>query len=311
MRIAIVAPGGVGGYFGGLLAKAGEDVVALARGAHLAAIQQNGLRIEGPRIDATVPMRASNDAAELGVADIVLFAVKLYQIDDAARAAAPLIGPRTLAISLLNGITGPETIARVLPDATVLGGVAWVSAVIAAPGHIRATSGMSSIEFAAPDGNEARALAADFAARCQHAGFGAEMTDNIASALWNKLIGLASNASLTSASRLPAGPLYTDPDVVDVARALVGEATAVARAQGVELPAGIEDTWVGRFKGFPAGMYASMYHDVAKGGPLEVDGLSGYIVREGKRLGVPTPHHAALYAVLKPHRNGLPAVGNA
>ena len=309
MRIAIVAPGGVGGYFGGLLAKAGEDVVALARGAHLAAIQQNGLRIEGPRIDHTVPLRASNDAAELGVADIVLFAVKLFQIADAARAAAPLIGPRTLAISLLNGITGAETIAQVLPHATVLGGVAWVSAVIAAPGYIRSTSGMSSIEFGAPHGNEARALAADFAERCRRAGFAAEMTEDIRAALWNKLIGLASNAALTSASRLPAGPLYVDPDVVEVAAALVGEAAAVARAQGVRLPDGIEQTWVGRFKGFPAGMYASMYHDIAKGGALEVDGLAGHIVREGKRLGVPTPHHAALYAVLKPHRNGLPSVG--
>lgn len=309
MRIAIVAPGGVGGYFGGLLAKAGEDVVALARGPHLAAIRQNGLRVEGPRVDARVPMRASDDATELGVADIVLFAVKLYQIEDAASAAAPLIGPHTLAISLLNGVTGPDTIGQVLPQATVLGGVAWVSAVIAAPGHIRATGGMSSIEFAAPDGEAPRARGADFAARCQRAGFAATVVEDISGALWNKLIGLASNAALTSASRLPAGPLYTDPDVVEVARALVGEAAAVARAQGVALPADIVDTWVGRFKGFPAGMYASMYHDIAKGGRLEVDGLSGHIVREGRRLGVPTPHHAALYAVLKPHRDGLPAVG--
>lgn len=306
MHIAIVAPGGVGGYFGGLLARAGEDVVALARGTHLAAIRQHGLRVERPDGDDTVDVHASDNAADLGIADIVLFAVKLYQIDDAARAAAPLIGPRTLAISLLNGITGPESISRALPDATVLGGVAWVSAVIAAPGHIRATSSMSSIEFGAPADDEARALGADFAARCKRAGFGAEMTGDIRGALWNKLIGLASNAALTSASRLPAGPLYTDPEIVDVARALVGEAASVARAQGVHLPDGIEEVWVGRFKSFPAGMYASMYHDIAKGGPLEVDGLGGHIVREGKRLGVPTPHHAALYAALKPHRLGRP-----
>jgi 2-dehydropantoate 2-reductase len=305
MRIAIVAPGGVGGYFGGLLAKSGEQVVALARGAHLAAIQANGLRVEGPRGDDTVRLQASDDAGQLGVADIVLFAVKLFQIEQATRAAAPLFGPGTLGISLLNGIDGADTAARELPGATVLGGVAWVSAVIAAPGHIRYASSMSSIEFGAPAGDEARTKAADFAERCRRAGFGAQMVEDARGALWNKLIGLASNAALTSAARLPAGPLYSDPDVVAVAAALVSESAAVARAQGVTLPADIEQTWVNRFKGFPPGMYASMYHDIAKGGPIEIEGLSGHIVREGRRLGVPTPHHAALYAVLKPHRDGL------
>jgi 2-dehydropantoate 2-reductase len=308
MRIAIVAPGGVGGYFGGLLAKAGEEIVALARGAHLTAIRQNGLRLERPGGDDTVRLLVSDDAAQLGVADIVVFAIKLYQAEAAARAAAPLFGPHTLGISLLNGITGSDMIGAALPGATVLGGVAWVSAVIAAPGHIRATSAMSSIEFGAPGANAARALGTNFAECCKRAGFGAEMVADIRSALWNKLIGLASNAALTTAARLPAGPLYADPYVVDVAAALVGEAAAVARAQGVNLPNGIEQAWLGRFKSFPPGMYASMYHDIAKGGPLEVDGLSGHIVREGRRLGVPTPHHAALYAVLKPHVNGTPTI---
>jgi 2-dehydropantoate 2-reductase len=309
MRITIVAPGGVGGYFGGLLAKAGEDVAALARGAHLAAIKQHGLRIEGPRGDEIVRLDVGDDAVQLGVADIVIFAVKLYQIEDAARAAAPLFGPGTLAISLLNGITGPETIASALPGVTVLGGCAYVSAAIVAPGHVRYTGAMSSIVFGAPETHGAeRDKAADFAERCRHAGFGAELTDDVRGALWNKLIGLSANAALTAAARLPAGPLYSDPDVLAVAAALIAETTAVARAQGVTLPGDIEDVWLSRIKGFPSGMYASMYHDIAKGGPLEIDGLSGHIIREGKRLGVPTPHHAALYAVLKPHRGGLPTL---
>ena len=233
MRIAIVAPGGVGGYFGGLLARSGETVLALARGAHLAAIQTHGLRVEGPGIDETVRFEVSDNAASLGVADIVLFAVKLFQIEQAARDAAPLFGPRTVGISLLNGIGGAEAAASVLPGATVLGGVAWVSAVIAAPGHIRTNSAMSSIEFGAPESEAARTAVRDFAERCRRAGFAAEMVGDVRGALWNKLIGLASNAALTSAARLPAGPLYTDPDVVEVATALVAEATAVARAQGV------------------------------------------------------------------------------
>ena len=310
MRIAIVAPGGVGGYFGGLLAVAGEDVVAVARGAHLEAIKAGGLRIEGSRGNHVARIGASDSAGAFGTVDVVLFAVKLFQAEAAARAAAPLFGPQTLAISLLNGIDGPEKLAAGLPGVPVLGGSAYVSAVIAEPGLVRYTSAMSSIVFGAPQGDDAaRAKAADFVERCRKAGFSAEMVDDIQSSLWTKFIGLAANAALTSAARLPAGPLYSDPDVVEVAAALIAEGTAVARAAGAKVPADIETVSVGRLKQFPPGMYASMYHDIAKGGPLEVDGLSGYIVREGRRLGVPTPHHAALYAVLKPHRAGTPKVG--
>ncbi len=319
MRIAIVSPGGVGGYFGGLLAVAGEEVVAVARGAHLAALRAGGLRIEGARGNHVARLEASDDAAALGTADVVLFAVKLFQAEAAARAAAPLFGPGTLAISLLNGIDGPERLASGLqasglgaaglPDVPVMGGSAYVSAVIAEPGLVRYTSAMSSIVFGAPAAAAARARAADFVARCKGAGFSAEMTDDIQSALWTKFIGLAANAALTSAARLPAGPLYSDPDVVEVAARLIAEGTAVARAAGAKVADDIENVSVERLKQFPPGMYASMYFDIAKGGPLEVDGLSGYIVREGRRLGVPTPHHAALYAVLKPHRDGTPKIG--
>ena len=221
-----------------------------------------------------------------------------------------MFGPQTLAISLLNGIDGPDKLAAGLPGVPVLGGSAYVSAVIAEPGLVRYTSAMSSIVFGAPQGDEAaRAKAADFVERCRKAGFSAEMTDDIQSALWTKFIGLAANAALTSAARLPAGPLYSDPDVIEVAAALIAEGASVARAAGAKVADDIEPVSVGRLKQFPPGMYASMYHDIAKGGPLEVDGLSGYIVREGRRLGVPTPYHAALYAVLKPHRAGMPKVG--
>jgi 2-dehydropantoate 2-reductase len=310
MRIAIAAPGGVGGYFGGLLAKSGEDVVVLARGAHLAAIQNAGLRVEGPRGDDTLRLDASDDASTLGPADIVLFAVKLYQAEEAARAAAPLFGAETIGISLLNGITGPATIAAALPRATILPGCAYVSAMIAAPGHIRYTGEMSSIVFGtAQDDGAARAKTAEFVACCRRAGFGADLTEDAHSALWSKLIGLAANAAMTTAARLPAGPLYADPDILAVVAALIAEGAAVARADGAQLMADIEATWLARIQGFPPGMYASMYHDIAKGGPLEVDGFSGHIVREGRRLGVPTPHHAALYAVLKPHRAGTPRLG--
>ena len=152
MRIAIVSPGGVGGYFGGLLARAGEDVCALARGAHLAAIRERGLRVEGPDGGHTVRSEADDDAARLGPADVVLLAVKLYPAEDAARAAAPLFGPGTVGIWLLNGVTGPEVTAGALPGAAVLGGCAYVSAVLAAPGHVRHNGAMSAIVVGTPEG---------------------------------------------------------------------------------------------------------------------------------------------------------------
>jgi 2-dehydropantoate 2-reductase len=189
------------------------------------------LRVEGPRGDFTVRLDAIDDATRIGVADVVVFAVKLFQVEAASRAAIPLFGPQTIGISLLNGIGGPETITRILPGATVLAGCAYVSAVIAAPGHVRYTGAMSSIVFGAPAGNAAaRDKAVDFAERCRRAEFSAEMTDDVRGALWNKLIGLSANAALTTASRLPAGQLYADPDVLAVAAALIGEATAVPRA---------------------------------------------------------------------------------
>jgi 2-dehydropantoate 2-reductase len=309
MRIVIVAPGAVGGYFGGLLAKAGENVGALARGAHLAAIREGGLQIEGPEAEERVRLMVSDDAAQLGPADIVLFAVKLYQAAAAAHAAAPLFGPGTVGISLLNGVTGPEIIAQALPGATVLGGCAYVSAVIAAPGHIRHNGAMSAIVVGTPEGSPARARTEEFVERCRRAGFRAEMTGDVRKALWTKMIGLSSNAALTSAARLPAGPLYADPDVLTVAAALIGEAATVARALGAAVADDVEEAALRQLQGFPPGMYASMYHDLAKGAPLEVDGLSGHIVREGRRLGIPTPHHAALFAVLKPYRDGAPGPG--
>ena len=306
MRIAIVSPGGVGGYYGGRLAAAGEAVLALARGAHLAAIRDRGLRVETPQGDGTWRIAASDDAAELGTADIVLFAVKLYQAEAAARAAAPLFGPDTLGISLLNGMGGPEIIAQALPGATILGGCAYVSALIAAPGHIRSTGAMSSIVFGAPADAAARARAEDFAARCARAGFKAEIVPDARVALWTKLVGLAANAALTGAGRLPAGKLYGDADVLEVLRALLAEGVAVARADGVAIADDLEADWFERIKGFPANMYASMYHDLARAAPLELEGFSGHILREGRRLGVPTPTHAALYAVLKPYAKGAP-----
>jgi 2-dehydropantoate 2-reductase len=181
-----------------------------------------------------------------------------------------------------------------------------VSAVIAAPGKLRYTSDMSAIAFGAPADEALRAKATASIDSCRKAGFKADVVDDVTSSLWQKFIGLSTNAALTTAARLQAGPLYRDPNVVAVARALMQEAVAVGRAAGARLAGDIVERSMTALLRFPAGMYASMYHDYAKGRPIEIEGMSGTIVREGRRRGVPTPHHATIYALLKPHRAGTP-----
>lgn len=305
MRIAFVSPGAVGGYFAALLARSGEDVVALARGEHLKAIQEKGIRVTTSNEEFVTPLHVSCDARELGVVDVVVFAVKVFQIESAVKAAKPLLGPHTVGISLLNGVQGPELISKIIPENLILGGSAYVSAVIAAPGHIRLKGEMSSLAISQPTLNSSEhSKVADFAERCNRAGFRVDLSNDVSGILWSKLIGLSTHSALTASSRRPSGDLYTDPEILEVTKLLLAEAAAVARANGIKLSENLEDEWIQRFKSFPADSYASMYHDLIKGNRLEVDAFSGYIYREGARLGIPTPHHAALYSVLKPHKNG-------
>ncbi len=298
--------GAVGAYFGGLLALAGNEVTFIARGEHLRAMQQDGLKLETPKGTLSIGnARFVGAPADVGSCDVVLFAVKAYDIEAAAAPLKPLVDAGAFIVSVLNGVDHQDRIAAVVGEGQVLGGLALVSGVITAPGVIRYTSPMSALRFGEADGSmSARATA--FRDACEAAGFGAELVADIRTAQWSKFVGLATNAGLTSLIRLPAGYIYHDAEISAMALRGFEEVAALARAQGIALPADAPARALAMHQSFPKTMYASMYHDVARGKPMELDHLSGYIVRKGRELGVATPVHEMMYLALKPYMHGTP-----
>ena len=305
MRVMIMGAGGVGGYFGAHLAAAGHEVTFVARGAHLDAIRAHGFRLEGSRGDIVLKsVGATDDPATLGgPVDVVLFAVKLYDTEQAGEAVRPAVGPDTMVINLQNGVDGPDRLAAVLGQGAVLGGAAYVSALIAEPGVVRYTSDMSRIVFGELDGTVSE-RAVSFRDACRAAGFEADVSADIRATLWDKFVLLATNAGLTTLLRKPAGEVYTDPEIMDLAQALMREVVAVAAAEGIRTSPDIVDRSVALSRSFPPGMYASMYHDLARGRRLEVASLSGLVARRGKALGVAVPHHTTVWCALKPYADG-------
>lgn len=305
MRIVVMGAGGVGGYFGAYLARAGHEVTFIARGAHLEAIRRNGFRLEGARGDIVLPsVGATDDPATLeGPADVILFAVKLYDTETVGEVIRPIVGPDTMVVNLQNGVDGPDRLASVIGADAVLGGAAYVSALIAEPGIVRYTSDMSKIVFGELDGRVSdRAVA--FRDACRDAGFEAEVSSDIRATLWDKFVLLATNAGLTTLLRKPAGEVYTDPEIMSLAEAMMREVVAVAAAEGVRTAPDIVARSVALSKSFPPGMYASMYHDLARGRRIEVASLSGLLARRGAALGVPVPHHQTVWCALKPYVEG-------
>ena len=213
MRIAIVGAGGVGGGFGAALAKAGADVTFIARGAHLAAMKSTGLRIEGGRGEThLVPTQATDDPKAVGPVDVVLFCVKLWDVENAGRHIEPLIGPGSALIPLQNGIDAPERLVPILGKEAVMGGVAQISASIIAPGVVRQVGTFMRMLFGEFDGKKSKRGEA-LLALCQKAGFDAVLSEQILTELWMKFILLATNASAMAVTRQPIGKLRDDPDM--------------------------------------------------------------------------------------------------
>ncbi len=304
MRVAVIGAGGVGGAFGAALAKAGADVTFVARGAHLAAIRANGLRIEGGRGETVVsPAQATDDPATIGPVDFVLFCVKLWDVESAGAAIKPLIGPTTAVIPLQNGIDSAERLIPILGAPAVMGGVAQISATIAEPGVIRQVGTFMRLVFGELEGGKS-ARGEAFLALCQNAGFDATHSDQIVTELWMKFILLATNSALTAATRTPVGVLRDDPDIAPLFARASAEVAAVGRAKGVKLPDDVAERIAAFTRGAPPTMMASMAHDLIRGNRIELPWLSGKVVSLGRELGVPTPVHEVLYAVLKPFVNG-------
>jgi 2-dehydropantoate 2-reductase len=304
MRIAIMGSGGVGGYFGGRLAAAGQDVAFIARGDHLAALRQRGLAIRSALGDASLsPVRASDDPAAIGPVDLVIFTVKLYDTDEAAEAVRPLIGPDTGVVTFQNGITGPEVLAGKLGAKHVVGGVARISAVIAEPGVIRHTGTMAELIVGELDGRSSARLAA-LAGALEAAGVRHKVSDDIHRDIWDKMVTLSTVAGLTSLLRLPIGPIRDDPETSRLLRDGLAEALAVARAAGANLREDLVDRQLEEIDRLPFEMKSSMLQDLEGGRRLEVAWLSGTIARLGREHGVATPTHALIATALKLHADG-------
>jgi 2-dehydropantoate 2-reductase len=304
MKIAVIGAGGVGGAFGAALAKAGADVWFVARGAHLEAMRTNGLRIVGGRGEThLVPTQATNDPSAIGPVDVVLFCVKLWDVESAGAQIKPLVGPNTAIIPLQNGIDASERLIPILGSAAVMGGVAQISATIEAPGVVRQTGTFMKLIFGElAGGKSARGEA--FLALCRKAGFDAELSDNILTELWLKFVLLATNSAITAATRQPLGKLREDPEIMALFDAASREVVAVGKAKGVPLPDDAAERNITMINGAPPAMMASMAHDLIKGNRIELPWLSGKVVAMGRELGVPTPVHEVLYAVLKPYVEG-------
>jgi 2-dehydropantoate 2-reductase len=307
MRIAVVGAGGVGGGFGAALAMAGADVTFIARGAHLAAMKSQGLKVHSPRGDThLVPTRATDNPASIGRVDVVLFCVKLWDVESAGAHIKPLVGPDTAVIPLQNGIDAAERLLPILGPNAVMGGVAQISASIIAPGVIQQVGAFMRIIFGELDGRRSR-RAEDFLALCLKAGFDATLSEQILTDLWMKFILLASNAGITALARQPIGTLRDDPDIRPILIAAFREVIEVGRAKGVDLPAGALETILEFIGHAPPTMKASMALDLERGNRLELPWLSGKVVELGRQLGVPTPVHGMMYAMLKPYIMGTPA----
>jgi 2-dehydropantoate 2-reductase len=310
MRIAVMAAGAVGGYFGGRLATAGHDVSFIARGAHLDAIRTNGLTIESTLGNLHLKsVTATSHPKEVGPVDIVLFAVKLWDTETAATATRPLVGPRTRVITLQNGVDSVERLAPILGEDQVIGGTTYMATVISAPGVIKHTSPFARMKCGRVDGRADAQLAA-FAEATKGAGIDIDLSDSINVERWKKFVFLVGFSGATGAMRMPLGPILADSDTRAFFFNLMQEVVAVGRAQGVALPPDFADAQLTFADTTPPGFKASLLHDLERGNRIELDWLAGKVVELGRALGVPTPANAAVYAVLKLHRMGSPKTYN-
>lgn len=306
MRIAVIGAGGVGGYFGGRLGAAGHDVVFVARGRHLAALRERGLVIESARGNATVPAAsATDDASALAPCDIVMFCVKLWDVESAAQAIAPLVATGGVVIPFQNGLEAPEVLQRVLGADKVIGGVAYIAATIREAGVIAHTGTMARLVVGAFDSGNADAAAA-FRDACVGAGIEVDLSADIRRTLWEKFCFLAALSGTTALARQPLGVVRSDPDLRAAFEAAVREAWALGRARGVPLADDYIARQLATLDALPAEMRSSMLNDLVAGNRLEAPWLSGAVARMAAESGLAAPVSATLYAAVKPYLNGAP-----
>ncbi len=301
MRIAVFGIGGVGGYFGGRLAQhPGHEVIFIARGAHLTAIQQHGLMVTSQDASFTVhPALATDDPAQAGVVDLVLVATKAWQVTDAAAAMRPLIGSETLVVPLLNGVEAPDQLAAILGEAPVLGGFCRVQSAITAPGQIAQGGTVPFIALGERVGGGSERVGRVKAA-LEAAGIEVRTPDSILAAMWQKLLFIASFGGVGAAARMPVGVLRTQPETRALLEQAMREVFMVARARGLPVDEDAPQQGMRQIDDFPPSATASMQRDLMEGRPSELESQNGAVVRLGAEVGVQTPTHTFIYHILLP-----------
>jgi len=300
--------GGLGGYFGARLAAAGNDVAFVARGAHLAAIRQDGLRVTSAKGDLHLRDVVATDAPDsLPPADVVMVAVKLWDTEAAAEAIKPLVRPGTAVVSFQNGVSKDDVLRRVLGSDAVIGGVGQIGVVIGSPGVIAHTGTMAKLIFGEFDNRRSPRVEALLAA-CVSAGIDAEIAADINLAIWEKFAFLVPMSACTASMRSTIGPIRTNPQAFGFLLDVMKEAVAVGRALGVALPGNFAEQRQAFIEALPSQMTASMAGDLARGNRLELPWLSGAIVELGEKAGVPTPLNRAVRDILALYVNGAARV---
>jgi 2-dehydropantoate 2-reductase len=306
MRIAVIGAGGIGGIFGAALAKAGADVVFVARGAHLAAMRGQGLRIEGDRGETYLSaVEATDDPAAVGPVDVVLLCVKLWDVETAGERIRPLVGRETAVVPLQNGIDAHERLIPILGAAAVMGGTAFTTGSIVAPGVIRQTGTYQRMTFGELDGADS-ARGRELATWCGKAGFEGVFSPEIRVPLWDKFIMLVPTAGLNALTRLPLGKWREEPELVELYEAALRETVAVGRAEGVALAPDAVEQGIATAWSMPPYHMTSMGNDLLRGNRLELPWFAGKVVELGRRHAIPTPANGFIYAALKPYVNGPP-----
>jgi 2-dehydropantoate 2-reductase len=303
MRFAILGSGAVGGYYGAKLARAGHDVAFVARGAHLAAIRQHGLRVRSAQLgDFIVHAPAEEDTGRIGAVDVVIVAVKTYDNAVALRRLPPLLDAHTSVLTLQNGVDSVSEVAAVAGDDAVLGGTTYIATAVAAPGVIEQTGSHRRIVFGEVFGALPRM--SDRVRRICNALVGAdvqaEAVEDGRVPIWEKFIFLVPLAGFTGASRLSIGPIWADPFIRSRFLENCREIERLARAEGVAVAADTTDRICSYIEAIPGTMRSSLLIDLSLGKPTEVEALQGSVVRRAARAGVPVPITETLYAVLKP-----------
>jgi len=307
MRVAVLGAGGIGGPYGAALAKAGTDVTFVARGAHLAAIRANGLRVEGDRGEIHIrPAKATDDIAGIGSVDFVLLCVKLWDVESAGAQLRAIVGPGTAVVPLQNGVDAAERLIPILGQEPVMGGTAFVTGTIAAPGVIRQTGTYQRMTFGELDGrlSERGKRLRDL---CEAAGFEGVLSPDIMVPIWEKFLLMVPASGLNALTRVPLGVWREDADLIALYEASLRETLAVGLAEGVPLPLDSVDNGMAQMRSMPAHHTTSMGNDLLRGNRLELPWFAGKVVELGRRHDIPTPVNGFIYAALKPYISGSPA----